>query len=153
MSKEFLLFNLLINIYLSSNIILKRFFKKRESNINKNENENENQSSLENNKEGIDSKWKKLKGHQLKIMKDTFTILTVNDVYELKPNHQGVGGLSELTTLLKNEKLKTKNSIITLNGDFLSASVLAYKYKGSHIIDIFNKMPFDIITLGNHECK
>jgi 2',3'-cyclic-nucleotide 2'-phosphodiesterase (5'-nucleotidase family) len=64
-----------------------------------------------------------------------------------------VGGLSQLCTLIKIEKNKTKNCIVTLNGDFLSASVLAYKYKGSHMIDILNKMPYDVITLGNHECK
>lgn len=53
----------------------------------------------------------------------------------------GVGGLAQISTLIKNEKLKSKNCIVTLNGDFLSASSLAMKYKGKHMTEILSKMP------------
>lgn len=59
-----------------------------------------------------------------------FTILMINDVYEIAPDHHGMGGLAEVTTLIKQEmeKVPNKNNVIvTLNGDFLSASSLAVK--------------------------
>lgn len=41
--------------------------------------------------------------------------------------------------------------ITTLNGDYLSASSLAHKYKGAHMVDILNSTPIDYVVLGNHE--
>lgn len=80
------------------------------------------------------------------------TLLMVNDVYELVANYEGLGGLAELSTLLKQEieKCKTK-PIVTLNGDFLSASALAVKHKGAHMVDVLNQLPLDYVVPGNHE--
>eukprot|EP01080_Neovahlkampfia_damariscottae_P003955 gene3955-7211_t len=78
-----------------------------------------------------------------------FSVISVNDVYEISKDEDGVGGLAELCTIIKQEK--GKNCFVTLNGDFLSASMLAAKFKGSHMIDIFNTIPFTYLTLGNHE--
>jgi hypothetical protein len=64
----------------------------------------------------------------------------VNDVYEISKNEDGLGGLAELCTIIKQQK-EEKNCLVTLNGDFLSASLLAAKFKGSHIIDILNTIP------------
>nr|CAG4710815.1 unnamed protein product [Naegleria fowleri] len=69
------------------------------------------------------------------------TLLMVNDVYEMLPDDKGVGGLAELSTMIDNEKSKSRFAIATLNGDFLSASTLAEKYKGAHMIDVVNQMP------------
>jgi len=81
-----------------------------------------------------------------------FTILMVNDVYEMIPNYDGLGGLAELSTLLKSEIAKCNHRpIVTLNGDFLSASALAVKHKGAHMIDIMNHLPIDYVVPGNHE--
>lgn len=85
-----------------------------------------------------------------KIETSKFTVLTVNDIYECEKNEFGVGGLAELHTLIKNKKVD-KDCIVTLNGDFLSASALSGKCGGANMIDILNTMPFDIVTLGNHE--
>ena len=50
--------------------------------------------------------------------------------------------MAELNTLLKKELKKAPyETIVTLNGDFLSASALAQKFKGKHMIDILNTMP------------
>ena len=68
------------------------------------------------------------------------TILTFNDVYDFNSDHEGLGGLSELQTIIEKEKKKEKNVICCLNGDFLEVSSLASIYKGSHMIDIFNEM-------------
>jgi 2',3'-cyclic-nucleotide 2'-phosphodiesterase (5'-nucleotidase family) len=54
-------------------------------------------------------------------------------------NYDKLGGLAGVTTLIKREKAKLQNPqdcIVTLNGDFLSASALAVKYKGAHMIDL-----------------
>lgn len=69
--------------------------------------------------------------------------------------------MAELCTLINKEKKNLKDCIVTLNGDFLSASSLAVKLQGSHMIDILNTMPckiyffnitlVDLISLGNHE--
>jgi hypothetical protein len=61
----------------------KEIFKENEKEILK---ENEKEKKEENKKESI---WKKLKNHELSIKKEKFTILTVNDIYELKPNNIG----------------------------------------------------------------
>jgi 2',3'-cyclic-nucleotide 2'-phosphodiesterase (5'-nucleotidase family) len=50
--------------------------------------------------------------------------------------------MAELNTLLKKEiKAAPHETIVTLNGDFLSASALAQQFKGKHMIDILNTMP------------
>lgn len=54
---------------------------------------------------------------------------------------KGVGGLAELATMIDNERSKSRYSIATLNGDFLSASTLAETFKGAHMIDVINHMP------------
>jgi len=59
--------------------------------------------------------------------------LTVNDVYELEPDVNGVGGLAELATMLKATRQRIPRDthvIVTLNGDFLWRSELDRKDKG-----------------------
>jgi 2',3'-cyclic-nucleotide 2'-phosphodiesterase (5'-nucleotidase family) len=68
------------------------------------------------------------------------TILTFNDVYDFNPDHEGLGGLSELQTIIEKEKQKNKNVITTLNGDFLEVLSISSIYKGSHAIDVLNAM-------------
>jgi len=43
--------------------------------------------------------------------------------------------------MIEKERSKSRFSIATLNGDFMSASTLANQYKGYHMIDILNNMP------------
>ncbi|KAG2385807.1 hypothetical protein C9374_002956 [Naegleria lovaniensis] len=99
--------------------------------------------------------WKLLKErafHPTETLKKTvFTVIMVNDVYEMLPDDNGVGGLAELQTIIETEKYKARNCIATLNGDFMSASTLATQYKGYHMIDILNHIDIDYVTLGNHE--
>eukprot|EP01080_Neovahlkampfia_damariscottae_P007894 gene7894-12362_t len=92
------------------------------------------------------------KGGTTTIQRSNFTLFSVNDVYEVEKDKFGVGGMAELNTLLKKELKKAPyQTIVTLNGDFLSASALAQKFKGKHMIDILNTMPFDFYCIGNHE--
>jgi 2',3'-cyclic-nucleotide 2'-phosphodiesterase (5'-nucleotidase family) len=80
----------------------------------------------------------------------TFTLLTVNDVYELAPV-KGHGGLAELMTLLNAERATTSHHLTTVNGDFLSPSVMSALFKGAQMIDAFNALGVDVVVFGNHE--
>eukprot|EP00007_Cunea_sp_BSH-02190019_P007680 CAMPEP_0174239250 /NCGR_PEP_ID=MMETSP0417-20130205/13992_1 /TAXON_ID=242541 /ORGANISM="Mayorella sp, Strain BSH-02190019" /LENGTH=509 /DNA_ID=CAMNT_0015318173 /DNA_START=86 /DNA_END=1611 /DNA_ORIENTATION=- len=84
------------------------------------------------------------------------TFLTLNDVYETaKINSKG--GLAEMSTLIKRERLAAKDDcerrhvLLTVNGDFMSASAAAFKHKGQHCIDVFHYMGVDMVVPGNHE--
>ena len=82
------------------------------------------------------------------------TILHVNDVYAIEPV-QGLGGIAELKTLINKEKEETKlrnaEILVVVCGDFLSASAIAGRYKGKHMIDLFNLLEIDYVVFGNHE--
>lgn len=81
---------------------------------------------------------------------ETFTILSINDVYEVEAK-DGLGGMAELSTMIQEEKATAKNAIVTVNGDFLSPSLLGMHYKGKHMIDMFNRIGVDLVVFGNHE--
>jgi 5'-nucleotidase/UDP-sugar diphosphatase len=89
--------------------------------------------------------------NMMKKIETKFTILTINDIYELLPGYDGRGGLAELQTLIEQEKKTSRYSIVTVNGDFLAASYLAQIYRGKHMIDILNTMQIDYVVPGNHE--
>ena len=60
-------------------------------------------------------------------------ILSVNDVYDLVPNDHGHGGIAEFATLLEHHKAAVPQDVtllVTLNGDFLSGSEIAERFKG-----------------------
>lgn len=56
-------------------------------------------------------------------MSTRVTFLTVNDLYEIFPNDDGVGGIAQLATLLDQTRASLVNDnvkvIVTVNGDFL----------------------------------
>src|SRR5262245_6896153 len=80
----------------------------------------------------------------------TLTLLTVNDVYEITPI-QGKGGLAELMTLLRAERATATHHLTTVNGDFLSPSVMSSLVKGTQMVALFNTLGVDIVVFGNHE--
>lgn len=80
----------------------------------------------------------------------TLTILTVNDVYEIAPV-QGRGGLAELLTMLQAERATATHHLTTVNGDFLSPSLMSALLKGAQMIDLFNTIGVDMVVFGNHE--
>lgn len=80
----------------------------------------------------------------------TLTLLTVNDVYEIAPV-QGKGGLAELQTLLHAERATATHHLTTVNGDFLSPSIMSSLYKGAQMITLFNALRVDMVVFGNHE--
>lgn len=80
-----------------------------------------------------------------------FSIFTFNDVYDIHPKHDGIGGFSTLQTMLEKERQKVKHHITTMNGDFLFPSIYSSIDKGKHRVDLFNAMKVDFVVLGNHE--
>src|SRR6266851_5597426 len=80
----------------------------------------------------------------------TLTLLTVNDVYEITPV-QGKGGLAELMTLLRAERATATHHLTTVNGDFLSPSVMSTLFKGAQMVALFNTLGVDVVVFGNHE--
>jgi len=80
----------------------------------------------------------------------TLTLLTVNDVYEITPV-QGTGGLAELMTLLQAERATAPHHLTTVNGDFLSPSVMSALLKGAQMVALFNTLGVDAVVFGNHE--
>lgn len=82
--------------------------------------------------------------------KTQLTILSINDVYEVLPK-QGIGGFAELYTLLKEERMRAKESIFTVNGDFLFPSLLSMSTHGAHMVSLFNDLGVDYVVFGNHE--
>lgn len=81
----------------------------------------------------------------------TFTILSINDVYNIAPDNDGNGGYPGLHSLLEEERSKAKHHITTLNGDFLFPSMLSAFDKGAHRIELLNAIGVDLVVLGNHE--
>jgi len=81
----------------------------------------------------------------------TFTILSFNDVYEIAPDHDGRGGFASMQTLLTQERATSTHHVTTVNGDFLSPSILSIFDKGAHRIDLFNLLGIDMVVAGNHE--
>jgi 5'-nucleotidase/UDP-sugar diphosphatase len=80
----------------------------------------------------------------------TLTLLTMNDVYEITPV-QGQGGLAELMTLLRAERATATHHLTTVNGDFLSPSLMSALFKGAQMVALFNALGVDVVTFGNHE--
>ena len=80
----------------------------------------------------------------------TLTLLTVNDIYEITPV-QGKGGLAELMTLLRAERATATHHLTTVNGDFLSPSIMSALFKGAQMVALFNALGVDVVVFGNHE--
>lgn len=88
-----------------------------------------------------------------------FTILQINDVYEIAPLENGkAGGLARVATVKKDLMKENPNTIATLSGDFLSPSLYANlklpdgeRIAGLQMVETLNAMGLDYATFGNHE--
>ena len=88
----------------------------------------------------------------------SFTILQLNDVYEIAPLEKGrVGGMARVAAF-RNQLLEENYNLLTvLAGDFLSPSLLGtLKYedksiKGRQMVEVMNEMGINLVAFGNHE--
>jgi 2',3'-cyclic-nucleotide 2'-phosphodiesterase (5'-nucleotidase family) len=94
----------------------------------------------------------------------TFTILQLNDVYEISPLSNGKeGGMARVAHVRNQLKARDPNLMTVLAGDFLSPSFIGtLKYKdpatgadvkiaGKHMVEVMNSTGVDLVTFGNHE--
>lgn len=88
----------------------------------------------------------------------SFTILQVNDVYEIAAiQNEQFGGMARVETIRQELKKKNKNTLTVIAGDFLNPSLLGtMKYEGKRIsgrqmVDVMNAVQFDLAAFGNHE--
>ncbi|MEL7340917.1 MAG: bifunctional metallophosphatase/5'-nucleotidase, partial [Bacteroidota bacterium] len=87
-----------------------------------------------------------------------FSILHINDVYEIAPLEGGtVGGMARVATLEKRLRMQEPNLYTVLVGDFLSPSVIGTvkldgeRIQGAQMVDVMNQVGVDWVVFGNHE--
>lgn len=88
-----------------------------------------------------------------------FTILQINDVYEIAPIEGGLaGGVARVAQVKKELLAENPNTISVIAGDFLSPSLIANlklenneKVAGLQMIEALNAMGLNYATFGNHE--
>lgn len=90
--------------------------------------------------------------------KVNFTLLHLNDVYEITPIDGGKsGGLSRVATLKQQLLKKNPRTYSVLAGDFLSPSALGTArvnneaIAGAQMVAVLNAMGLNFATFGNHE--
>ena len=87
-----------------------------------------------------------------------FTILQLNDVYEIAPiQGNKYGGMARVSALYRELQKENPNSMLVLAGDFLNPSLLGTmkvngeRVRGKQMVEVMNAMNFDLVAFGNHE--
>lgn len=90
--------------------------------------------------------------------KISFTVLQLNDVYEISSIQGGnFGGMARVETIHKELLKENENTMLVMAGDFLNPSLLGgmklngEKIRGKQMIEVMNAMNFDLVAFGNHE--
>lgn len=88
----------------------------------------------------------------------SFSIMQLNDVYEIAPLEKGkVGGMARVATLRNQLMTQNYNLLTVLAGDFVSPSLLGtMKYegksiKGRQMVEVMNALGVGLVAFGNHE--
>ncbi|WET40477.1 bifunctional UDP-sugar hydrolase/5'-nucleotidase [Citrobacter enshiensis] len=93
-------------------------------------------------------------------MAQNVTIIYTNDLHAhvdtyklpyVADGKRAIGGFANITTLVKQEKSKNKATFYFDAGDYFTGPYISSLTKGQAIIDIMNTMPFDAVSIGNHE--
>ena len=81
----------------------------------------------------------------------TLTIVHVNDLDRLDGS-RGRGGVARLAAVVEEVRASSTGRVLVTNGgDAISPSLLSSFDRGAHMIDLFNRIGFDAMALGNHE--
>jgi len=87
-----------------------------------------------------------------------FTILQINDVYEISPIKAGkFGGMARVATLYQQLKKENPNILFVHGGDFLNPSLYGtVRYEGKRVegqqmVEVMNIAGVDLVVFGNHE--
>jgi 5'-nucleotidase/UDP-sugar diphosphatase len=80
----------------------------------------------------------------------TLKIVHVNDLDRME-EAGGKGGVARLATVVEQIRADNPHVLVTNAGDAISPSLLSGFDHGAHMIDLFNRIHFDAMALGNHE--
>ena len=64
---------------------------------------------------------------------------------------RAVGGFANIATIVNDARKESKDVFFFDAGDYFTGPYLSTLTKGEAIIDIMNTMPFDAVSVGNHE--
>lgn len=64
---------------------------------------------------------------------------------------RAVGGFANIATIVNDARKKSKDVFFFDAGDYFTGPYISTLTKGEAIIDIMNTMPFDAVSVGNHE--
>lgn len=79
------------------------------------------------------------------VEKGDIVILYDNDV------HCAVDGYASVAELKDEMEAKTDYVTLVSNGDFIQGATIGVVSDGEYLVEIMNKVDYDIVTLGNHE--
>ena len=78
------------------------------------------------------------------------TIVHFNDLDRMY-EYNGRGGVARLATVIKSERERNNNVLVTFAGDAISPSLISQSDKGAHMIDLLNQLGLTAMAIGNHE--
>lgn len=85
----------------------------------------------------------------------TLTIIHTNDLHAheepFQDNGKTVGGWAGVGQVIRTLKKQHPDAVIADGGDMFQGSMLYSKFKGDVEVNLFNKMGYDVFTIGNHE--
>ena len=77
----------------------------------------------------------------------SFILLHTNDMHGQVLPRDGSGGMAELATIIRRERA----DLILDGGDMFTGTMISDEFFGKPIIEIFNKLGYGAVALGNHE--
>ena len=78
------------------------------------------------------------------------TIVHFNDLDRME-ERDGQGGVARLAAVIKSERARNDNVIVTFAGDTISPSLMSSLDKGAHMIELLNQLDLTAMAIGNHE--
>lgn len=78
------------------------------------------------------------------------TIVHFNDLDRMEEK-DGQGGVARLAAVVRAERARRANVLVTFAGDAISPSLMSAIDKGAHMIDLLNQVGLTAMAIGNHE--
>jgi 5'-nucleotidase / UDP-sugar diphosphatase len=78
------------------------------------------------------------------------SILHFSDAYDIAPA-SGQGGWAEAAALIRAERARQINTVVTYGGDLISPSFMSSLTQGSQMIALMNELAIDYAVFGNHD--
>ncbi len=78
------------------------------------------------------------------------TIVHFNDLDRMEESG-GQGGIARLAAVVRAERARSSNVLVTFAGDAISPSLMSSIDKGAHMIDLLNGIGLTAMAIGNHE--